>query len=375
MNICSNKHFGLAAFLLGSSLLVACGEEPVRSRGAVVDFSAPKSDVVSTNLNELRKPISPFQELESNLKSPFESLEKPRKGPDFRESRRLIQQQQRLNQKTLKESLNERAEQMFLNPEQFEGENSDEAFFQLSKDSLDPYQKKPKNSLERYNDRQERDRLVLTNRAAIKKPFDDKNLDRPDDWKSDSKAAGLLKPDSYADQDRNNAFSLFPRTATNSSSLSSDFGTAARPEMFDRAMNDSIARQRANTEARMEDFKRLLEGPRYTQPTATTAQSSFATPAPNYGLPAANSTATASRAVVAPSTIPDWSPFKSSAKGETKDDFATSAGLVGALEKPQGLPEFPSATRTLAPLTTPAPELTPATKFPSTTFKIPQRRF
>jgi hypothetical protein len=373
MNICSNRLIGLVALLLASGGATSRSEEPVRARGTAINFSAPKSDAVSTNLSELRTPVSPFQNLESNLKSPFEALQKPPPGPDFRENRKLIQHNQALQKKSLKDSLNERAEQMFLNPEQFEGETGDEAFFQMSKDSLDPYQKKPKNSLERYNDRQERDRLMFTNQAARKNLFAEKVPGHPDNLKPDDSLTKPFKIGGYTGGDGNDSLSLFSRTATNNSSLSPERSTSIRnPAMFNRAIEDAGIRRRPEAEDRMEDFKRLLEGPRYTPPTPT-ARSSFATPAAN-GSTAANPDTTAVRTTVTPATTTEWSAFKSTPKDDPRNDFTASAGLVGKLERPQSLPEFPSATKTLAPTTTPAPAPTPIKNISHPIFKIPQRR-
>lgn len=372
MNIRSNRQFCLVALLLAGSVATVCSEEPVRSRGTAINFSAPKSDAVSTNLSELRTPVSPFQNLESNLKSPFEALQKPPPGPDFRESRKLIQQNQTLHKKSLKDSLNERAEQMFLNPEQFEGENGDEAFFQLNKNSLDPYKKRPKNSLEQYNDRQERERLVLTNQAASKKLFGENIPGHPDNLKADDAMTKPFRTGGYNDGTRNDSLSLFSRAATNNSSLSTERSTSVRnPDMLNRVIEDPIARRRPDAGARMEDFKRLLEGSRYTPPP-TTARSAFATTAAT-GSTAVSSDPTAVRTAAKPTTT-EWSAFKSTPKDDPKNDFATSAGLVGKLEKPQSLPEFPSATKTLEPTTTPAPAPAPVKKIPHPTFKIPQRR-
>lgn len=374
MKIRSYRHIALATLLLTGGAVTIRAEESARPRSAAINFSGPKSDTVSTNLNELRTPVSPFQELESNLKSPFETLEKPRPGADFRESRRLIQQNQTFNRKTRKASLNERAEQMFLNPELYEGDKGDEAFFQLNKDSIDPYKKKPTNSLERYNDRQERDRMVLTNRAANKNLFGEKNPGRPDDWQADPKMAKPFKTGGYLDEDRNDSLSLFPRAATNSSSLGAESSAPARNlETFNRPLESPIGRRNADAEARLEDFKRLLEGPRYTPPTKSD-RSSAAASAGNYGAPTANNNP--SRATAPAASNFEWSTFKPAPKDEPRDDFATSAGLVGKLEKPQGLPEFSSATKPLSSMTTtPSPATLPVKTLSNPTFKIPQRRF
>jgi hypothetical protein len=375
MKICAHKQVvGLAALLVVVALSALSADEPARSRGAAINFSAPQSDAVSTNLNDLRTPTSPFQNLEATLKSPFQSLEKPAPSQSFRDNRKFHQQNQTLNRKPLKDQLNKRAEAMFLNPELFEGDEGDDAFFQLSKDSLDPYQKKPKNSLERYNVRQERDRMVLTNQAGAKNLLGAKAAAQFDAERPDANPGKPLGIGGYADDLRNVPPSVFPRAATNSS-LSSERSVMARtPEGYSRPFEDPMVRRRSDADTRMEDFKRLLGGSRYTPPP-TSARSSGSSAAANFGVTTAGNNAS-SHTTPAPTSISEWSAFKKVTKEDDRNDFATSAGLVGRLEKPHGLQEFPAATKALAPVTTATmPEPTPVKKVVRSTFKVPQRRF
>lgn len=356
------------------TLSALSADEPARSRGAAINFSAPKSDAVSTNLNDLRTPTSPFQNLEATLKSPFQSLEKPVPSQSFRDNRKFLQQNQTLNRKPLKDQLNKRAEAMFLNPELFEGDEGDDAFFQLSKDSLDPYQKKPKNSLERYNALQERDRMVLTNQASAKNLLGAKTPAQSEAGLSEANAVKPLGTGGYAEDLRNVSLSVFPRATTNSS-LSSERSVVARaPEGYSRPFEDPMVRRRSDADTRMEDFKRLLGGARYTPPP-TSARSSGSSAAANLGVTTAGNNSSI-HAPSAPTSSREWSAFKKTTKEEDRDDFATSAGLVGRLEKPHGLQEFPTATKALAPVTTATmPEPAPVKKAIQSTFKVPQRRF
>jgi len=370
MNIGFGNRIGYVALLLLSGSAMICAEEPPRSRGTPITFSGPKSDVVSTNLNDLRKSATPLQDLESQLKLPFQGLDVARPEPDFRESHRIPPQAQPLNRKTLKESLNQRAEDMFLNPELYDAEKEDEALFQLDKLSLDPNRKKPKNSFEQF-DEQQRDRAAMTNRASLNKLYGDKNLGRPDELKDDSRAFKPFKPE-YSDVDSAGSLSAFPRVATNNSAMTGDRSVSLRnPEVFNRALDDSGSRQQTAASARMEEFKRILEGPRYTPPN-TTRSASTAAPA-NY-LTASPAPA-ASRSTTTSGPTPEWSAFRSTSKPEAKPDFVKSAGLVGSPEKLQSLPQFPAPTTAFEPakpaVTTPAP----LKKNPAATFKLPQRRF
>ena len=376
MNIGFGNRIGSVALLLLSSSAMICAEEPARSRGTPITFSGPKSDVVSTNLNDLRKSATPLQDLESQLKLPFPGFDAPRPEPGFRESRRIQQQPQPLNRKTIKDSLNERAEDMFLNPELYDADKEDEAIFQLDKLSLDPSRKRPRNSFERFDEQQQRERATLTNRASPNKLFGEKILGRPDELKDESKAFNPYKPE-YSDVESAGSLSAFPRIATNNSAMTGERSVSLRnSEAFNRALDNSLSRQQTAANARMEEFKRILEGPRYTPPTAARSATTAATanylttsPAPPTTVPAA------SRSAMTSGSSPEWSAFKSTAKTEPKPDFAKSAGLVGSLEKLQGLPEFPAPTKTFEPAKPVSTPSIPVKKNPAATFKLPQRGF
>ncbi|MGC3959411.1 MAG: hypothetical protein QM813_16140 [Verrucomicrobiota bacterium] len=65
------------------------------------------------------------------------------------------------------------------------------------------------------------------------------------------------------------SLSAFPRAATNGSAMREVRSLGRTPEMFNRSLDDPIVKQRTAADARMQDFKRILEGPRYTPPGAT----------------------------------------------------------------------------------------------------------
>lgn len=370
---------GFALLLLISSGLMVGAEEPARPRSAPIVFSGPKSDSVSTNLNDLRAPGTPLQDMEMQLKRSFEGLDKSRPGPDFRESRRINLQGQAVKRKSLKDSLNQRAEDMFLNPDLYDADKESEAFFQLDK-SMDPNKQKPKTSLERYNDQQDRSRMAVTNRAAGRTLFGEKNPGRSGELEYDSKAVKPFKTGRYTEAEANDSLSLFSRATTNGSLSGVERSASTRnADRFGRALKDPVTRPQTGAETRMEEFKRLLEGPRNPSPAAD--RSGFAaTPTANYGATSSGypgaASSTVSRPVTASSPAPEWSGFRSPTKDEPKADFARSAGLVGKLEKPLGLPEFPTPTASMAPAIAPAaPAPSPIKKFPNATFKLPQRRF
>lgn len=373
MNIGFANRIGYAALLLLSGSAMICAEEPARARGNPIIFSGPKSDAVSTNLNDLRTPTTSrsLHDLESGLKQSFPGLDTPRTEPGFNVNRSIQQQPQPLNRKSLKDSLNQRAEDMFLNPELYEAEKEDEAMFQLDRISLDPSRAKPKNSLERFDERQRNDRVAQTNRGGVNNLFGKQNLGRPDELKSDSKLIKPFKTGQNPDAGPDGSLSVFPRIAADSSALSTERSSTARHRSgFNRPIEAPTDRQQEAAEVRMDNFKRLLEGPRYTPPANT-----LATAPANYSRNASGNltTAPATRNTTRPNSMSEWSAFKSTTKVETKPDFAKSAGLVGSPEKLEAFPEFPSSTAALEPVKPVTP--TPVKKAPPTTFKLPQRRF
>lgn len=357
--------------LLGSASL-SHAEEPARSRGAQVIFSGPTSDATSTNLNDLRTSAKPFQDLESGLKQPFQGDKDSRPGPNFKEHRRLQQQAKPQSRQNLKDDLNQRAEDMFLNPSLYDAAKEDEAIFQLDK-------KTNKNSLERFNDQQNLERAAFTNRTGGTRLFGDQNLGRPEETKGDGKFVKPFKTGRTTESGLNESLSQFPNASTNNSATSEPNTSLRRPDTFGRNFKDPISRPQTGAEARLEEFKRILEGPRY-KPAAGNA---FATtPANNYRSTAAGnavSATTTSRTAPASSPATEWSAFKSQPKTDPKDDFIKSAGIVGTPNKLQALPEFPAATAAVPPAmgTTPPPTAPSVSvkKKPVSTFKIPQRRF
>jgi hypothetical protein len=378
MKIGFGRQFGFAVMLASSATLL-WAEEPVRPRSAPVTFSGPKSDAVSTNLNDLRTPITPLQEMEGQLKRSFQDPDKSRPAPNFRENRRISQQGQAARQKSFKENLNQRAEAMFLDPGLYDPAKEDEALFQLDKSTG----KKSKDSLERaLGLPEERTRPGVTNQARARNLFGEKIPERPDELGRDSKFVKPPKNGRYAPAELDQSSGGLPSATTAGSASNPDRNPAARSS--DRSslsgFKSPLTRPQSGAESRLEEFKKLLEGPRATPPPI--ARGGFATtPAANYGGPAASysSPATPARPATSPnSSMPEWSAFRSPTKDQPQGDFARSAGLVGKLEKPAGLPEFPAPTASIAPATalpTMVTSPTPAKKISKPTFKLPQRGF
>lgn len=328
---------------------------PAVSKGTPIIFSAPKSDTVSSNLSELRAPASPFRDMESTLKKPFEALSPGRPEMQKPAMRIAPPAQPEMRKKSLKEQMNERAEQMFLEPELHKGE-SDADIFGLSEDSYDPYEKKNKTSLDRYYDRVDR---MATNQAASGQSsreaarFED-SLSRTslDPLGETTDGFGGRTPFSQANKPLTGGNSLLP-TAPREGSFSSRsyYNQADRGTTYGNEGRFTGFRQSAQ-ETRLDAFKRLLQGS-----SASPVGNALTPPTPTSAARSAPVTTTYSPAPVSqPAGVP------------AANTFAESARLVGTPSQPQGVPDY--TTPSVNPSISPAP----AKPLPPPTFRLPERR-
>lgn len=355
MNLHLGRRIGFVVVALASTVAGARAQQSATARGTPIIFSAPStSDSVSSNLNALRTPAAPFRDLEAELKKPFEVFDANRSDkvlrpsdPNFRPPAPEV------NRKHLKEQLNDRAERMFLFMEP-----DDDDLFKAA--DTDPYTKKPKTALDRYYDRLDRARTGLTNRTSTTDLFGDKknsDKDRRDEYGLEKK-----KPLNPLDEDRTTALRDF-RPMTNSSPAGDNFySDKSKPrtaaDFLSYSPEATAERSRFKTETRLEDFKRLLDGPGYG-------------PRENLNPPASVYGETAPRPAYG-AAAPTWSTTKpTTTKAASADSFATSAGLVGTPGTPQGLKEFGSVSS----LSTPPPPPQQVKPVLPPTFTIPKRRF
>jgi len=353
INLISGKRIGFASLLLASVMISVGAETPARSRGTPIIFSAPSnSDTVSSNLNELRAPAAPLRELEAGFKKPFEAMDPLRGSKAPKPLARPAQppQQPEMNRRTLKDQMNQRAEQMFLNPELFEGEDDP---YQLSDSGRDPFQTKPRTDLDRYYDRLDRNRVALTNRAPSNDLFEQK---KPDVFGDRPSGNGL-----DADLSAARTLTLMSNSSAGSAGFFNDRIKVAPHSSapFGISSDDpAFARNLSPQETRRDNFQRLLEGSSY-QPRVNPAA-----PVASYGT-----------APATPKTTPSYSWSSSAEKPASTatpaTTFATSAGLVGNPSQPQGIPEWSPTTS----LSTPPPAAAAVKPLPPPKFNPPQRRF
>jgi hypothetical protein len=354
-NLPFNQRMSFTALALGLlSVTAGIAAEPApRPRGTPIIFSAPsKSDTVSSNLNELRTPTSPFRDLESELKKPFEALEPGQNANRIRPPRQLNQQPE-LNRKQMKERLHERAEAMFLSLEPDESGLDDE-LLPSADDSLNRFSKKSARSLDGDDDRADQNRAALTNRSGINDLFGEKKDQEgrlgfnsinktPDALEERDTTSRNLRPISDGIGSADGLFS----DRNKPRELSDPWGNSAE---------DAYERTKLKRETRLEEFKRLLDGPGAT-PRDKGGYGSVYNLAPQQ--PASRlTTTTPSRSAPKPAVTP-------------APTFAETAGLVGTPGAPNGLPNFAPASSLSTP-PTPLPQIKPTS--PST-FNIPKRRF
>lgn len=350
---------GVALLLLGSVMLVRA-QAPARPRGNPIIFSGPKSDVVSSNLNELRSPASPFREMESTLKAPFEIFGSGSSRESAYPALRRPPPQPEPTKKPLKDILNARAESMFLEPKLHEGETDDD-LYKSAAESFDLSPGKPKNALDRYYDRMD---LVLTNRAfspdasgtakEVRDPLNRNSLSpfaEPRDLEgqrngADNRFSPFAKPDNTPATARTSIFD------DRSIRADLDRSGTSKPDTAFSGYQDQ-------KENRMDAFKRLLEGPSQSRPSALPSSSAY-TISPTRPSPYSS-----------PTTVGTGYSPTTATTSKSANSFSKTAGLVGSPGTPQGLPDY-TANSTLGTAGSPTQ---PQPKMPMSSFNLPKRRF
>jgi hypothetical protein len=342
-------------FVVG--LVVAHGQEPARQRGTPIIFSEPKSDTVSSNLNQLDLKTSPFKGLESDLKKPFEIFDSGRSIGSFRPPSGLITPPATpANNRRIKDLIDKRAEMMLPGPDSGDPDLTGDDPFKPSEDTVDATGRKLKTPLDRYYNRLDRERAAFTNQVRNTDLFGkNKDTDGKDQFSrpfSDKSFGGDLKASGSSSGQLSN----------NATASSGFFSDQRKPKTFEELLdlprpNEPTERSSGLKETRLDEFKRLLDRPAFTPSTNSYSP----------GLPVAG----AELRPVPASPWPTWS--SSPAPVNPRDSFTSQAGLglVGAPYQLQNLPSLAATTPSLNP--TPPPVLKP--KQPTTSFSIPKRQF
>lgn len=365
---------------LGASGLMSVADEPARDKGAPIIFSEPgaaKSSLMSSNLSELRKPQAPLRQLETDLNRPL-GLFQFNDANNIARPFRPATPPPAAKKKSAKEDLNEKVENAYL----FQGLNgantlNDDDLFGLSDKDSDSNKSSPRKTLERYYDRLDQARGAVTNQTgeSLSRSGDSLGLEKVEVVvkPENTKANNEVRPEANVSLGRN---AYLPSVLPNSESISASrmnenigMYRNAKTSLGDSLSGSSP--QLSAREARMEDFRRLLEGPRALSATPD-ANVNSANSSPNFNAP--NPTMYSGDTTVRGSGLssPSLGSSPKMAPASPQQEFVKSANLMGDPLKPQGLSELKAlpglqdAPRTLTP---------PIQQAPVSTFKIPKRRF
>jgi hypothetical protein len=346
--------------------------------GTKIIFSGANSNTVSANPNELRSPASPFQKLESGLKKPFDVFD-PVGRSDVRPARPPVSLPQTPPKRSLKEQLNDRAEEMFLNPELYQDKNNDQELFGLTEEAGDPYKAAPRNALDRYQDRMERENPTRTNSTRTTDLFGEQRdaLDRSAGFSLTPKPLATMDPMAPT-PNRPAGQGLFttgnePETTSTGRPL---------PRAFDSSPSgnlDSFQQRRITAaESRRENYQRLLSDPGFARQNlgAISPEGQVSNPNPYPNPYQTTPTARSANPMPGVTPMPSWStPRPAAVSGNTS--FSDVAGSVGGPREPKALPEYTVSATFTEMRATPAQPVAPAPIFPNrpTKFQIPQRTY
>lgn len=258
--------------LAGLTLSVAAtatAQQPPSKRGRAIQFSETRSDVVSSNVNELRTKKTSLKQLEQELKKPFELL-----NPVADPANRLTAPPLRhtappARTKQMKELLEKRNEWIFLEAEDYYGSGlTPEEMLNLPEYGPNGELKKRKTALERYYDNLDKAqadaRVAATNRARADEMFGTRPKD--EETEDPQKFGFANEPSSFNPGLGNNeragkslapgerpTFSLAAPEAFPNRGFADAFGFG-RSEPIEPGSDRS-----RSVEARNQEFKKLLE--------------------------------------------------------------------------------------------------------------------
>ena len=359
----NTKNVAAAAMgLVMAATTVAHAQDSSRDRGAPIIFSLPKADTISTNLHEVNVKKAPFKNLESEVRKPFELFDSTPTQPRFVPPQR-INSAPTVNKSNLKAILEKSAEEQFLNG-YLSGQEDPNDPFKSPESSMDPLRRnKPKTSLDRYYDRLEKEQGARTNKSGTVDLFGNKK-ERTTEEKN---ALEANQKDKKSDSDPD-AFSRTGGQNSNNAATDNNFSRTGRKPVggrFGSSTADAVDRATLQRETRMENFKKLLDGPAYTQPLN---QNNFQS-TPSYG-----NTESSSQRSSYLNPSPSWSPTK---PGSTTpvipgSSFTKSSGIVGGAGRPIGLQDY--ATSAGASLSTPVTPVQQQKKAKPSTYSPPTWR-
>lgn len=361
--------FLIATGLALAAVLSATGEERLPRRGRSIQFSEPRSDVVSSNVNQLGTKQTTLKDLEQDLKKPFEvfsPVDDPTASFTAPPVPRTLPSPAR--SKRMKELLEKRNEWIFFAPEDYYASGlTAEEMFSLPEYDPNGEVKKRKTPMEKYFDRMDKVRAetqgAATNQMAGSEGLNPRPTDEKPEGLTELSFGGQQSPFSSGLSDMEKTAKRLSPGGSSAFSTSATEPAKAKSfsDLFGFGKTDSTGptpeKSRA-METRMQEFKQLLETGSLTSPNPGASKYN-----PLIGSP-----------VTAPSSVAPagFDVFSSAgARGAlsplspSPNSLAPLSGLPTAAANP-GLPGWQT------PL--PAPQ-TPRMTLPPPTFNIPQRKF
>jgi len=353
MSVRSQLYLGFALACLTGPVAWAADDAP-KGRPAPIVFSAPKSDAVSSNLNQMGNKSSSLMDLESGLRKPFEIFDAGRSSGGYQPPNRFAPPVApgTIPNRRLREAMDKRADESYLLSEDKESDRSRDELMGADREAIDPITGRPKTSLDRYYDRLDRGLAGATNKTSGSLDlFGEKiGVDEKGDLARQSRLGGLfdyeLSANARGSGQTNNSEGRWylekpkPRSSGG---------------MFELGAVEPAQPAVRNRETRMDEFKKLLDGPGYG------ARRGFNAPPPQSALGSPYQPPKSSLA--APGSSLSMSPQPSGSA------MATTPGFSGAVGVPMGAPTYPGSSSLNAP---PVPP--PAQKPPTPSFKIPRPR-
>ena len=361
-NSSSNSgRIGVAVILIVAMSSGLLAQDRSRDRGAPIIFSSPKKDTISTNLYEVNQKESPFKNLESEIRKPFEAFDTGTSKPKFNLPRQLNNPPPPANKSGLKAILEKSAEEQFLNGESKGLEDQNDPFKSPDR-TMDPLNNRTKTSLDRYYDRLEKEQKGRTNNSSSTDLFG-----RKKDRTSDEKSALEANKDERLKGDEQDIYSRANKQMSNSVSTENKLSRTGNNPNGNRMMEanpyDPFDRAIKQRETRMDNFKKLLDGSAGAQPQNNNIQRPS-----SYG-----NTATAPTRPGYLTPTPTWSQPKPAGASALMpgSSFTKSSGMVGAAGKPAGLQDYSSSAS--ASISTPIAPIQQTKRNPSS-FSPPTRR-
>ena len=366
MSVRVHQHLGLAFALIATCLPGLAADESSPKRSTPVIFSAPRSDTVSSNLNRIGPRSSPLTDLESGLKKPFEIFDSKSSQGEFRSPMNYTPQLPPapvLNNKKLKDLLDKRAEDRYLLQEDGKTALDQDNPFNSGEDPFNTFGKRPKTSLDRYYDRVEQSRSALTNQTRTTPSLDlfGEKLEKDEKDENKSRLAGglfgdELSPTARAFGQMSNSLSTTGGWLNPSKSKAGSFG-----DLFGLGpVEPTQTADKKQREKRLDEFKRLLDGPGYgarndfnvNPPSSANTPYQYQPAKPTVGVPS-----------------PIFSSASPSAPGASLAGTPSFTGVPGT---PNGVRDFAVGSPSL----TPTPALPPVSTAPAVpAFNVPRRRF